>query len=114
MKSQGIGTIADLRDRIAARIQQEKYVESKISPAQVTDAEARAWYEENRDSLAVPERVEVRHVFLATLDRPAEEAKAKLDAALASLRKSARISPRWRATSARTRRAGTTVALSAG
>jgi hypothetical protein len=42
MKSQGIASEQDLRDRIAARIQQEKYVELKIGPlVDVTEDEAR-------------------------------------------------------------------------
>lgn len=86
MKSQGIASEQDLRDRLAARIQQEKYVELKIGPlVQVTEEEARAWFEENQAQLATPERIEVRHVFIATLDRPQDEAKALLDAALADL-----------------------------
>ena len=86
MKSQGIATEQDLRDLFAARIQQEKYVEMKIVPlATVTDEELRKWYDENQKSLTNPERVEVRHVFIPTLDHPPEEAKAKLDAALADL-----------------------------
>ncbi len=86
MKSQGIGSAQDLRDRLAARIQQEKYVESKIAPlSQITGDEARAWFEENRKHLANPERIEARHIFLPTLDHPPEEAKARLDAALADL-----------------------------
>jgi parvulin-like peptidyl-prolyl isomerase len=86
MKSQGIASERNLRDRLAARIRQEKYLEMKIGPlAQVTDEEARAWFSENRARLAMPERIEARHVFIATLERPQEEAKALLDAALADL-----------------------------
>jgi parvulin-like peptidyl-prolyl isomerase len=86
MKSQGIASERDLRDRLAARIRQERYVELKIGPlARVTDEEARAWFVENRTKLATPERIEARHVFIATLERPREEAKALLDAALADL-----------------------------
>lgn len=86
LKSQDMGTIADLRDRIAARIQQEKYVESKIGTlSRVGEEEAREWYDKNRESLTIPERIEARHVFLATLDRPEDEAKAKIEAALADL-----------------------------
>lgn len=86
MKSQGIAGGRDLRDRLAARLQQEKYVESKIAPlAEVGEEEALKWFEENRGALGYPERVEVRHVFLPTLDHLPEEAKAKLDAALADL-----------------------------
>lgn len=86
MKSQGISGERDLRDRLAARIQQEKYVASKVVPlSQVTDGEARQWFDENQKSLLIPERIEVRHIFIPTLDHPPEEAKAKLDAALADL-----------------------------
>jgi parvulin-like peptidyl-prolyl isomerase len=87
MKSQGIASETDLRDRLAARIQQEKYVESKIGPlAQVTEDEARKWFDENQKELMSPERVEVRHVFIPTLDHPPEEAKTKLEGALADLK----------------------------
>ncbi|MGL4399702.1 MAG: peptidylprolyl isomerase [Luteolibacter sp.] len=86
MKSQGIATEADLRARLAARIRQEKFIEAQIRPSiQVTDAEARQWFEENPASVSLPERVKARHLFLPTLDQPPEEAKQKLDAALADL-----------------------------
>jgi parvulin-like peptidyl-prolyl isomerase len=86
MKSQGIASERELRRRLAARIRQEKYVELKIGPAvKVDDAEARKWFDENRAGLALPERVEARHVFLPALDHPPQEAKAKLEAALADL-----------------------------
>lgn len=86
MKSQGIASEKELRDRLAARIQQEKYVESEIGPlATVTDGEARKWFDENQKDLAIPERINVRHLFLPTLDHPPEEAKARLDVAMADL-----------------------------
>ncbi len=86
MKSQGIASKNDLRDRLAAHIQQEKYVESMIGPiSKVTDEEARQWFTENQKSLSIPERIQARHVFIATLDHPPEEAKAKLEKALADL-----------------------------
>lgn len=87
MKSQGIATEQDLRDLFAARIQQEKYVETKIVPlATIADEELRKWFDENQKSLVNPERIEARHVFIPTLDHPPEEAKAKLEAALAELK----------------------------
>ena len=83
MKPQGIATEQNLRDRLSARIQQEKLVALRIGPAiQVTDDEARKWFEENQASVLLPERIEARHIFLPTLDHPPEEAKQKLDAAL--------------------------------
>ncbi len=86
MKSQGITSEKDLRDRLAARIRQEKLIESRIRPSsQVTDDEARQWFEENQKAISLPERIEARHIFLPTLDHPPEEAKLKLDAALTEL-----------------------------
>ena len=86
MKSQGIKNTRELCDRIAARIQQEKYVELKIGPlSTVSEEEAREWYEENQDQLATPERIEARHIFLPTLEQDSEKAKEQLEAALASL-----------------------------
>lgn len=86
MKSQGIASEQALRDRISARLLREKYVELRITPAiRVTDGEARNWFEENKASIALPERIEARHIFIPTLDHPPEEAKQKLDAALVEL-----------------------------
>ena len=86
MKSQGIASEQALRDRIAARLLREKYIELRILPnIRVSEEEARKWFEENKASLALPERIEARHIFLPTLDHPPEEAKQKLDAALAEL-----------------------------
>ncbi len=86
MKLQGITSVKELRDRLAARIQQEKYVDLKTGPlVKVTDDEALKWFDDHRDKLVVPERVEVRHIFLPTLDHPPEVAEAMLKSALADL-----------------------------
>lgn len=91
MKSQGIASENQLRERVAARIQQEKYVEMRIGPLSVvTDDEAREWFAEHAGELAVPERVKARHVFLSTLDRPRDEARKTLENALTEL-KSAKV-----------------------
>ena len=74
----------ELRYRLAARLQQEKYLEALIDTG-VTEEEARAWYEEHRAGLALPERVRARHVFLATLEREADQARAALEKVLAEL-----------------------------
>lgn len=85
-KGQGIGGESELRERLAAGLRMEKFLEGKIGPvSEVSDGEARKWFEANAKSLELPERTEVRHVFLATLDHPSEEAKAKLEEALAEL-----------------------------
>ncbi len=86
MKSQGIVKERDLRERIAGQIQQEKYIARCIqSSVKVSDDEARKWFQENQESISLRERIEARHIFIATLEHPPEEAKQKLDAALVEL-----------------------------
>jgi parvulin-like peptidyl-prolyl isomerase len=86
MHSQGIANQDALRTRLAAQIQQEKFVEQRIAPAiTVSEDEARKWFDANQASISQPERIQVRHIFLPTLDHPAEEAKQKLATALTTL-----------------------------
>jgi parvulin-like peptidyl-prolyl isomerase len=86
MKSQGIATEQNLRERLAARIRQEKLIARHIGSAVlVRDEEAREWFDENQASIALPERIEARHIFLPTLDHPPEEAKQKLATLLVEL-----------------------------
>lgn len=86
MKSQGIPNEEQLKARLAARIRQEKFLALRLAPAsRVSDEEAREWFEKNQNAVSLPERIEVRHVFIPTLNHPPEEAKQKLDAALAEL-----------------------------
>ena len=86
MKSQGIRNEGELKTRLAAGLQQEKFIESQIAPQiKVTDEDAKQWFSENQKDLANPERLEARHIFIPTLDHPPEEAKQKLDEALAAL-----------------------------
>ena len=86
MQTQGIASETELRERLAARIQQEKYVEMRIGPlTEVTDDEAREWFAEHAGELAVPERVRARHVFLSTLNRPPDEAETILEDNLTAL-----------------------------
>lgn len=86
MKSQGIPDLQAFRERLIAHLQQEKYVALKIGPlTQVSDEEARGWYEQHRASLANPEQVEVRHIFLPSLGHSDEDARATLGKALEDL-----------------------------
>lgn len=86
MKTQGISSEKELRDRVTAQIRAERFVESRIaSEISVSDDEAKKWFEANQQQLATPERLEARHIFIATGQTPAEEAKKKLDEALAAL-----------------------------
>lgn len=86
MKGQGIPNETALRHRIAARIQQEKYVAMRVDPiSTVEDEEAREWFAENHENLTIPHRVRARHIFIRTLTRPPEEAREMLVQALAQL-----------------------------
>ena len=87
MKAQGIASEPQLRARIAARIQQEKWIEAQIAPAiNVSDEEARMWFDQNSASMANTERVEVRHIFMAAMDHPKSEIDVRLAAALNDLK----------------------------
>jgi parvulin-like peptidyl-prolyl isomerase len=86
MAAEGIGSEKELRLRIGGRLQQQKYVESRIAPAiEVTEEEARAWYQSHAKELARPERIEARQIFLSTLGRDAAEARVTLEKALDDL-----------------------------
>ncbi len=80
MKSQGIHDEVALKNRLAARIQQEKYIISKITATTaITDEDMREWYLKNIKHLGHPERVEARHIFISTLGQPQEDAKRLLE-----------------------------------
>jgi len=80
MQAQGIESRKELRYRLAARLQQDKYVQQQIQPGiTVSDEEARRWYDEHKKEITMPERRRVRHVFLATLGHPPEEVKQELE-----------------------------------
>lgn len=84
--AQGIGSLDDLRARLAAEIQQERYLDSRISPLiQVTDEEITSWHRGHPQDFIQPERLLARHVFLSTLERSTDEARQQLSLALAEL-----------------------------
>jgi len=86
MKSMGIPNETSLRHRIAARIQQEKYVAMRVDPlVKVSEEEITDFYEANKEALQLPERIRAKHIFIATLNKPSDEAKAILEKALAEL-----------------------------
>ena len=86
LAAQGIKDRKELRYRLAARLQQEKYVQKQIKKAiTVGEGEVRDWYDKHKKELMMPERRRVRHIFLAALDHPSDEAKAVLEGHLKSL-----------------------------
>ena len=86
LASQGIESRQELRLRMQARLEQEKYVLSKIKASiTIADQEAREWYEAHPEELTTPERRSLRHLFVATLHRPSEEARQVLAAQLPAI-----------------------------
>jgi parvulin-like peptidyl-prolyl isomerase len=88
MQAQGIATEAELRLRIAAMIEQEKYIARQLQPlVQVSEDETKDFYEKHQTALALPEMISVRHVFWATLDKEADAVQKSAETALQSLLK---------------------------
>ena len=91
LEAEGIDSEKELRFRLAARIQQVKYIERLVGKdLEVNEENARAWYEQRADEFQVPARVRVRHVFLATLNRESEDARKTLAGAMEQLRSGAK------------------------
>lgn len=88
MHAQGIPTEAELRLRIAAMIEQEKYIERQLVPlVEVSDEEVTEFHLKHESSLVQPEMVEVRHIFWATLDKEIDAVKKTAEETLAILQK---------------------------
>jgi hypothetical protein len=86
MKAMGMPDETSLRNRIAARIQQEKYVAMRVDPlVTVSEEEIVGWFGENAAKMEVPPRIRARHIFIATLGTPSDKAKQTLEQALADL-----------------------------
>ena len=86
MKAMGIPDETALRHRIAARIQQEKYVAMRVDPlVKISEAEITDFYEANKQSLQFPERIRAKHIFIATLNKSSDAVKAILENALSDL-----------------------------
>lgn len=80
LAAQGIESREELRLRMQARLEQEKYVLSKIQTSiAVSEQEARDWYQDHQDELTTPERRQVRHLFMATLGRSPDEVRERLE-----------------------------------
>lgn len=75
MKDFGFEGEKELKFRIAARLQQNKYIEHHIARGiAVTDEEALAWYNDHPEACTVAERIKARHIFLAALENSEEKA----------------------------------------
>lgn len=79
MRSQGIKDMQELRERIAAQMQQEAYIRLRINPqTKVTEQEAREWFEQNREAIANPEHRRLRHIFVPSLSMEKQIAMSQL------------------------------------
>ena len=86
LAAEGIDSDKELRLRLGARLQQQRFIESRIAAnISVSEEEARTWFDAHTAELARPERIEVRHVFVSTLQRDAAEARGLLEKALGEL-----------------------------
>jgi parvulin-like peptidyl-prolyl isomerase len=86
MKAMGIASEKELRQRIAARMQQEKYIAMRIEPLiAVSPEEVKNFYAENQEALAYPERVRASHIFIASLEKAPDAPKQILEPALHEL-----------------------------
>lgn len=78
LKSYGFQGEKELRYRLAAQLQQEKYILEKIKQGiAVTDDEAQKWYEKFNEKAATPELVRVKHIFISRLPAPDQTAEDK-------------------------------------
>lgn len=82
----------DHRPDIAAEIDNvresalfQAYVRDIIASGVVSDADVRAYYDQNKGQFAIPERAHVRHIFIAASDKPPHQ-RTK-DEALAMIQK---------------------------
>lgn len=72
----------ELKYRVAARLQQNKYIGSKIANGiAVSDDEVRQWYADHKRELTTPERIKARHIFLSRLNHNESAARSKLQQA---------------------------------
>ena len=86
LATEGIDSDKELRLRLGARLQQQRFIEGRIAASvSVSEQEARAWFDAHAAELARPERIEARHVFVSTMQRDAAEARALLEKALGEL-----------------------------
>ena len=87
MAVQGIESREELRLRMQARLEQEKYVMSKIKASiAISDTEARSWYDDHQEELTTTEQRRVRHLFVAALGRSSDEAKQILAVHIESIK----------------------------
>lgn len=87
LQAEGINSEKELRLRLGARIQQLKYIQSRIAgETEVTEDEAREWFDAQPGKFDLPARFRARHIFLATLGKEAEKVRETLQATADAIR----------------------------
>jgi parvulin-like peptidyl-prolyl isomerase len=88
MSQNGIHSEKELKSRITAGMQREDYLEKRFSQFIKDDSEeVLKWYEKNKELIASPPRIKVRHIFVATLEKEITAAKIILEQALMNITK---------------------------
>ncbi len=79
MKAQGIESVKEMKLRVEAMLQQESYLEERLtSSLEVTEEEILEWLAAHKEHYYLAERRKVRHIFLAALGHSEHEALAEL------------------------------------
>lgn len=69
-------TRAELQETLKEDLSIQNYVEQKIAPTiEVSDAEAKTFYDQNTDKMQRPERVQVSHILIRVPDGATDEQK---------------------------------------
>lgn len=86
MKNQGIVSEQELRLRLTAQLEMEKYIDRQLQPLiAVTDEEVKSFYDQHAKDLQNPAMAKVRQIFFATLDKDAAAVKTTAEQAMAAL-----------------------------
>jgi peptidyl-prolyl cis-trans isomerase C len=85
-------TEAQLQDNFKRQMMIQKYIQTKVVDAsKITDADTKAFYDQNKDKMKQPERLHLRHILVKVeKDAPAadkQKAKAKAEGLMARLKK---------------------------
>ncbi len=82
----GVLSEKEMRLRIEATLQQELYLARQFEQwVKVTDEQIQEFFLKHQAELAIPERIHVRHVYWATLDKDLATVKESAERALAAL-----------------------------
>ena len=91
----------ELRFRLAAQLQQEKYILSKIQLGiAVTDQDTQKWYNDFKEKATTPERINVQHIFISRLPAPGQTPAQKATYAKQTLA-ACLANPDWSANAAK-------------